>query len=144
MSGVWRPTYRHVFAVLAAVVSVYFGLRTSQAVLENQGLARQLAQQRSLVRTAEQQNSDLRAAIAYAQTPAYVEGVARQQLGLMKPGDHVVYIRVDAGATTAAATAPSPTPAKATSLTRPGTSAPLPIWRRWLRLLTDPVPAAAP
>lgn len=138
MSGAFRLGYRHIFALLAAVVTIYFGVRTSGAVVQNQALARQLAQQRGVVRTLEAQNSALGDQLAYQQTPAYVEQVAREQLGLMRPGDHVIQLQTT---TTASPPAPAatPTPAAPTAAPASGT-AQAANWRRWFDLFANPEP----
>ena len=129
-----RPSYRHVFAVLALVVSLYFGVRTSNAVLADRALAVQLRNAQGAVDTIKQQNAALRAQLAYQQTPAYAELVAREQLGLMKPGDHVVHVQIapvpeSAAVATPVANAPSTV---ADAAARPN-------WQRWLRLFTQPL-----
>lgn len=139
MSGAFRLGYRHVFAVIAAVVTVYFGVRTSGAVLQNQALAHQLAQQRGIVRTLEAQNSALADQLTYQQTPAYVEQVAREQLGLMKPGDHVIQLQT---ATASQPPAPAATPTPAAPAPKPAAGPPPePNWRRWFDLFLNPAPA---
>ena len=143
MKQAFRPGYRHVFALLADIVSVYFGLRTSHAVLENQALARQLQQERGAVRTLELQNSALREQLAYQETPSYVEQVARQQLGLMKPGDHVLHGQ-DTSLPAAAVPSAPVTPNAAASSGRPLVPPIRPNWERWVQLFADPAaPGAA-
>ncbi len=132
-----RPTYRHVFAVLAAVVSIYFGLRTSRAVVDNRALADQVQHNRALTTTLAVQNSALQAEIAYEKTPAYVQLAAREQLGLMKPGDHVVQLKMAAASAQAA---PAPTPAASLKAAPAAQPASTPNWRRWLDLLAHPQP----
>jgi cell division protein FtsB len=129
---VWRPTHRHVFAVLAAFVSIYFAMRTSQAVLDNRALAEQLQRNRALALALELQNAALREEVAYERTPAFVERAAREQLGLMQPGDHVIQLKL-----APPPAAPSPTPPAGAA------APPAPNWRRWLELFADPPPASA-
>ncbi len=129
-----RPTYRHVFVVLAIVVSVYFAVRTSGAVLVDRSLAAQLQQQQAAVGTLEQQNAALQSRLAYEQTPAYAEQIAREQLGLMKPGDHVVHVQI---ASLPPGTIASVAPA-APKAGGNGSPATVPNWKRWLRLVTSP------
>jgi cell division protein FtsB len=133
MRGV-RPTYRHVFVVLAVVVSLYFAVRTSRAVVINQVLAVQLENAQGNVDTIKQQNAALSSQLAYEQTPAYAEQVARQQLGMMKPGDHVVHVQIaPLPAGVAAATAPTPAVAAPTV-----PKATPPEWKRWFTLFSSP------
>jgi cell division protein FtsB len=128
-----RPTYRHVFVVLAIAASVYFGVRTSDAIVANRTLAGQLRGAQDAVAALERQNAALSAQLAYEQTPAFAEQVAREQLGLMKPGDHVVHVALTSppvaasSAPAAGAAAPTPPPAPAVA-----------NWRRWLQLFADP------
>lgn len=126
-----RPTYRHVFAVLALVVSLYFGVRTSNAVLADRALAVQLHAAQGTVDTIKQQNAALSAQLVYQQTPAYAEQVAREQLGLMKPGDHVVHVQVAAPESVVAVVPAVPAPRPIAAIARPN-------WQRWLRLFTQP------
>lgn len=137
MRGV-RPTYRHVFVVLAVIVSLYFAVRTSRAVIINQVLAVQLENAQGTVDTIKQQNAALSSQLAYEQTPAYAEQVARQQLGMMKPGDHVVHVQIaplPAGAVAAAAPAPAVATAAAPKATTPEAT---PEWKRWFMLFSSP------
>lgn len=129
-----HPTYRHVFVVLAIAVSVYFAVRTSNAVLVDRSLAAQLQQQQGAVGTLEQQNAALQTRLAYEQTPAYAQQIAREQLGLMMPGDHVIHVQIaPVPAGTSASVAP--VPAKPSAGTQ---AAHVPNWQRWLRLVTSP------
>jgi cell division protein FtsB len=134
-----RPTYRHVFVVVAVIVSLYFAIRTSNAVLVNQALARQLDSAQAVVATTKQQNAALSAELAYEQTPAYAEQMAREQLGMMKPGDHVVHVQVTAPPSGAR---PPQTPSQA-PVVAPAKAVAVPTWRRWLLLLTHPATAHA-
>jgi len=75
------------------------------------------------------QNAQLREEIRLLNTPEYVERIAREQLGLVKPGEVAVIL-----------VAPSPTPAEpAVNGGAPKPSAPLPdpwwarLWRRLTR-----------
>ena len=164
-----RLTYRHLFAVLAAVVAVYFGVRTSRAVVANEALAVQLQTAQRQVTNLQLQNAALQQQAAYEQTPAFVEKMAREQLGLMRPGDHVVQLQVSPPNTMAAApAAPSPTAASTpsapatvatarpavTTTPRPASAAPMPPpasspaqsapnWQRWLQLFVSPPPEPA-
>jgi cell division protein FtsB len=134
-----RPTYRHVFAVLAVAVSVYFAVRTSQAVLVNQRLSDQLHAERMVTTHMEQENSALQAQIATEQTPAYIEQVAREQLGLMRPGDHVVQLE---SAPPLRPAPPAATPAASLSQVAPAPTATAPAmanWQRWWALFAHPV-----
>lgn len=131
MSAV-RPTYRHVFVVLAVVVSLYFGVRTSNAVLADRALAVQLRNAQGTVDTIRQENATLSAQLDYQRTPAYAEQVAREQLGLMKPGDHVVHVQItDAPQSLAPVTPAAPAPSPTAVAVRPN-------WQRWLQLFAQP------
>jgi cell division protein FtsB len=134
-----RPTYRHVFAVVAVVVSLYFAVRTSNAVLVDRALAIQLHSAQGSVDTIVQQNAALRAELTYQQTPAYAEQVARQDLGMMKPGDHVVHVQI--APVPAEASAPSkPAPNVVPQVVKTATA---PNWKRWLALLSHPAQSIA-
>lgn len=136
--GSVRPTYRHVFAVLAVVVSLYFGVRTSNAVLADRALAVQLGNAQGTVDTIKQQNAALSAQLNYQQTAAYAEQVAREQLGLMKPGDHVVHVQVAAAPQTVApAVVTAPESSSHAAIVRPN-------WQRWLRLFSQPATFGSP
>ncbi len=136
MRGV-RPTYRHVFVVLAVVVSLYFAVRTSRAVVINQVLAVQLENAQGNVDTIKQQNAALSSQLAYEQTPAYAEQVARQQLGMMKPGDHVVHVQIAPLPAGGVAAAPAPA-VTAPAVPKAATPETTPDWKRWFMLFSSP------
>jgi cell division protein FtsB len=123
---------------MAVIVSLYFAVRTSHAVVADRALAAQLQDAQLAVDTFKQQNGDLSTQLAYQRTPAYAEQVAREQLGLMKPGDHVVHVQVAAPAQGVPA-APTPTPIAAPHGRPAGVgAASSPNWKRWLLLFTRP------
>ena len=87
--------------------------------------AGRLARERDDLR---KQNAQLREEIRLLNTPEYIERIAREQLGLVKPGEVAVIL-----------VAPSPAPAVTDvrpELAKPGAPLPDPWWTRLWRRLT--------
>jgi cell division protein FtsL len=106
-------------AVLVVPFLLYALFATGQKALDNYRLNQQADALRTEIRDLRNENITLQQQILEARTDAAVERIARQQLGLVKPGDNpLVLIAPDGGpdSQAAAATPPSPPP---------------PIWRQW-------------
>lgn len=91
-----RPPARQVprwAKIIAAVVllAAAAALFTSRS-LEVYRLNREAAQLAALKRALQEQNAVLREEIRLLHTPAYVEKIAREQLGLVRPGEVAVLI----------------------------------------------------
>jgi len=87
---------------------------------------------------AEERQAQLRAELEYTQSDAYVRQVAREELGLVLPGDALI-IRVEATPvpTAAAPTVLAGAPAAADITTEP-------VWQQWLELFWPATESAAP
>jgi cell division protein FtsL len=91
-----KPTTRHfplwvkaaLAVVIAAVILTLVGLRS----LDVYRLDREAARLAALKRNLQQQNAILREEKKLLHTPEYVEKIAREQLGLVKPGEIAILI----------------------------------------------------
>ncbi len=75
-------------AVTIAAALVVFG----NQFLDVYRLGREAARLQALKRGLQEQNAVLREEMKLLQTPAYIERIAREQLGLVKPGEIAVLI----------------------------------------------------
>lgn len=121
-----RPPRRAVIltGLAVAVAAVYvFGA----GFLELYALNREAARLQALRRSLQQQNAILREEIKLLQTPRYVEKLAREQLGLVRPGEVAILIIRPPAAP------PPPPPGR---IQRDSRSLPARLWQallRWLR-----------
>lgn len=129
-----RPllTLPQIIAVLALVAALFIGLdlnRRAQAGREIGGSERALGAD---VAAEETRQVELRSTLEYVNSEAYVEQYAREEAGLIQPGERrVVPLLLDTTPIPTAAPTPTPDPAYDA---RP--------WQAWWRLLTDaPLPA---
>jgi cell division protein FtsL len=107
-------------AVLAVPLLLYALVATGQKAVENYRLNRQADALRSDIVSLRDENVHLQQQIEQARTDTAIETIAREQLGLIKPGDHpVVMFSRPEGVPTTPPPAPAPTPP------------PKPIWRQW-------------
>lgn len=114
------PLALRLAAVLVVPLLLYALYATGQKALENYQLNQQAEGLRGQIAQLRAQNVQLQQQIEQARTDTAIETIAREQLGLIKPGDHpLVMVAQDSG------TAAQPAPA-----TRPAPP-PKPIWRQW-------------
>lgn len=86
-----RPPRRAVIvAVLAVVVAAAYVF--GAGFLELYALNREESRLQALRRSLRQQNAILREEMKLLQTPAYIEKLAREQLGLVRPGEVAILI----------------------------------------------------
>src|SRR5439155_17352611 len=116
-----RPVQLWLVLILASLpVLVYLLVMSARKAIE----VYEIRQQQEVVRTEiarlKDNNVALRQELDYLHTDAYVEYAARTELGLVRPGDHVVVPRFSADARPAADTALVTTPTKAS-----------PTWQPW-------------
>jgi cell division protein DivIC len=113
------PLALRLAAVLVVPLLLYTLVATGQKAIENYRLNRDADALRTEILGLRTENIQLQQQIEQARTDTAIETIAREQLGLIKPGDHpVVLVPQSAPASTAA-----PTPAP--------TTPPPPAWRQW-------------
>lgn len=105
------------FCLLFAVS--YGGRLATKAYLE-----RTIAQQTARIAEAKQRQQTLQQQMAYVRSDAYVEEVARNELGLVQPGDELLVV----------VARPQPRVAENPVMAAPVTVAP-PFWQAWLQRL---------
>jgi cell division protein FtsL len=111
-------------AVLVVPLLLYALVATGQKALDNYRLNRETEALQAEVVGLRTENVQLQQAIERARTDTAIETIAREQLGLVKPGDHpVVVIAQPSGETSHYATPPTSAPTVAPS--------PPPVWRQW-------------
>jgi cell division protein FtsL len=107
--------------VVPLVLSALFA--TGQKAVDNYRLNREADALRSQVIALRSENIQLQQDIEQSRTDAAIETIAREQMGLVKPGDHPLVLVPPSGQPAAAPTAvPSPPP-------------PAPAWRQWWEYL---------
>jgi cell division protein DivIC len=105
-------------AVLVVPFLLYALFATGQKALDNYRLNQQADALRAEIRDLRNENISLQQQILEARTDASIERIARQQLGLIKPGDNPLVLIPDDTSTGQAQTAPKSDP-------------PRPLWRQW-------------
>jgi cell division protein FtsL len=104
--------------VLIVPLVLYVLVATGQKAVQNYRLNQESDGLRAEIVGLRTENLQLQQQIEQARTDAAIETIAREQLGLIRPGDHPLVL-VDSGAPPPATPAPAPTPP------------PRPIWRQW-------------
>ena len=112
------PLALRLAAVLVVPLLLYALVATGQKALDNYRLNQDADALRAEVMALRSENIQLQKQIEVARTDAAIEAIAREQLGLIKPGDHPLVL-ISPAAQPAAAPAPAPNPT------------PLPAWRQW-------------
>ncbi|MDQ7844151.1 MAG: septum formation initiator family protein [Armatimonadota bacterium] len=104
------PRSARVGAVIAVVAAAayLFGINA----LHGYRLNREAARLAALKRTLQEHNAVLREEIRLLQTPGYIEKIAREQLGLVRPGEIAILI-------VPSPASPPPPPARPEEPTRP-------------------------
>jgi cell division protein FtsL len=116
------PRALRLAAVLVVPLLLYALVATGQKALENYRLNQQADSLRAEITNLRSQNIQLQQDIEHARTDSAIETIAREQLGLIRPGDHPIVVVPDQGRSAQIHTpAPAPTP----------TPPPGPIWRQW-------------
>jgi cell division protein FtsL len=119
------PLALRLAAVLAVPLLLYALVATGQKAVENYQLNQQAEALRAQVVNLRSENVALQQQIEQARSDTAIETIAREQLGLISPGDHaVVVVSQPAQAAQPPAAPPQPTPA------------PKPNWRQWLDYLS--------
>jgi cell division protein FtsL len=112
------PLALRLAAVLIVPLLLYVLVATGQKAVQNYRLNQEADGLRSEIVGLRAENIQLQQQIEQARTDAAIESIAREQLGLIKPGDHPLVL-VESGAAPVSTPAPAPTPP------------PRPIWRQW-------------
>jgi cell division protein FtsL len=115
------PLALRLASVLAVPLLLYALVMTGQKAVENYQLNQQADAMRAQIAGLRAQNVQLQQQIEQARTDAAIETIAREQLGLIKPGDHPLVLIADASAPSAPPPTAQPAPAPA----------PEPTWRQW-------------
>jgi cell division protein FtsL len=114
------PLALRLAAVLAVPLLLYALVATGQKAVENYQLNQQADALRAELVSLRQRNVDLQNQIEQARTDTAIETIAREQLGLIKPGDHpVVIVSQDSSTRSAAPPVAAPAPEAR------------PAWRQW-------------
>jgi cell division protein FtsB len=122
--GMGRSGARLVALVLV-VLSLWLLANFIGQVIASARMDRQIVEKQSEMAKAEAELASLKDQVAFAESPAYAEQIAREQLGFARQGDTVVLPTLPERKPAVAAAAPVPLPAPA----------PQPNWRGWLRAL---------
>ena len=120
------PLALRIAAVLAVPVVLYALVATGQKALDNYRLNQEVDGLRTEVVALRAENIALQQQIEAARGDAAIEAIARQQLGLIKPGDHPLAYTGNATSTSTAPRAATPA--------APGEAPRPPIWRQWFNL----------
>src|SRR5579859_7713904 len=112
-------------AVLVVPLLLYALVATGQKALDNYRLNQETEALRAAVLDLRAENIQLQQDIEQARTDTAIETIAREQLGLIKPGDRpVVLVSASSSSPAAPSPAAAPTPAPAPTPARPA-------WRQW-------------
>jgi cell division protein FtsL len=115
------PMALRLAAVLVVPLLLYALVATGQRALDNYRLNQQTEALRAEVLALRAENIQLQQDIERARTDTAIETIAREQLGLIKPGDHPVVL---ISSSTSSPPSTSPTPAPPPAPARPA-------WRQW-------------
>jgi cell division protein FtsB len=119
------PLGLRVAAVLAVPLLLYALVATGQKALDNYRLNQEAQALRVEIQTLRSENIELQADIQDARTDPAIEALARQQLGLVRPGDNAVVLLADP------ATSRPGGDSAASGSGAAGTTRQAPIWRQW-------------
>jgi cell division protein FtsB len=115
------PLALRLAAVLAVPVVLYALVATGQKALDNYHLNQEADALRNEIRALRGENIVLQEELELAHSDTAIEAIARQQLGLIKPGDQPLVVISDRPQPRQVALPPAAPP-------------PPPIWRQWLDL----------
>lgn len=112
-------------SAVMVVISCWMLFGIVGQVITGSQLERQRAEAQADIARIESENARLQGQVAFAESPAYAEQVAREQLGMAREGDTVILPTFPDVAPTSAAPTPQPLPA----------ATPQPNWRAWQQAL---------
>ena len=115
------PLALRLAAVLVVPLLLYALVMTGQKAVENYQLNQQADALRAQIAGLRTQNVQLQQEIEQARTDVAIETIARERLGLIKPGDHPLVLISDGSPPALPSAATQPQPA----------TAPEPTWRQW-------------
>jgi cell division protein FtsL len=115
------PFALRVAAVLVVPLLLYALVATGQKAADNYRLNREADGLRTEIVGLQTENLKLQREIELARTDTAIETIAREQLGLVRPGDHPIVL---VSQTAQPASPPGSTPAESPPPARP-------IWRQW-------------
>ena len=115
---------RRALALGTALVAVYLVVITAQQAVEAYRSNQEVDAVRQQISDLRTQNLALQGELAQNHSDEQIEQVAREELGLQKPGDHVFSLTWQ--------DAPSP------AAEQPAVAPPEPNWRNWVKLFFDP------
>ena len=113
------PLALRLAAVLAVPLVLYALVATGQKALDNYRLNQEAGGLRAEVVALRAENIELQKQIEQARTDGAIEAVAREQLGLIRPGDRPLVLISDQPAAPASPRQEPPAPP------------PPPVWRQW-------------
>jgi cell division protein FtsB len=125
--GMGRSGARLVALVLA-LLSLWLLVNFVGQVVASARMDRQIADKEAELAKAEAELAPLKDRVAFTESPAYAEQIAREQLGFAREGDTVILPTLPERKPALADTAPAPLPPPA----------PQSNWRGWLRALFPP------
>jgi cell division protein FtsB len=118
------PLMLRIAAVVAVPLLLYALVATGQKAMDNYRLNQEADRMRADVVALRQDNLELQRQIELAREDVAIEAIAREQLGLIKPGDSpLIVVGGEPSQSAARAITPPPAPADVR-----------PIWRQWLDL----------
>jgi cell division protein FtsL len=115
------PFALRVAAVLVVPLLLYALVATGQKAADNYRLNREADGLRAEIVGLQTDNLQLQRELELARTDTAIETIAREQLGLVRPGDHPIVL---VSRTAQPASPPGSTPAESPPPARP-------IWRQW-------------
>jgi cell division protein FtsL len=113
------PLALRLAAVLVVPLLLYALVATGQKAVDNYRLNREADALRTEILGLRSENIQLQKQIEQARTDTAIETIAREQLGLIKPGDHPLVLVPQSPQPPAVAPTPAPAPP------------PPPAWRQW-------------
>lgn len=87
----WKVTPRF-WALLAAAFALYMAVSYATGFWHIWRLEREIARVRAELQRLEAENAALQAQLSYMQSDEYIEKVAREELGLVMPGETAVVV----------------------------------------------------
>lgn len=114
----------HIVLLLSIPILAYLALAVGSKALELYRLQERSAEIRQEIRQLQDKNEGLQRQIAYLRSDPSVEGIARQQLGLVRPGDTAVTLVSPSQGSAIESPPSSPVPVEPASTPRPN-------WQKW-------------